>query len=249
MKRPAFQFYPADWLRDTALRTCSIKARGLWIDMICFMHEGSPYGFLKVNHKVILPANLAQMVGLTLQETEGCLNELAEAGVFETDAEGVIFSRRMIRDENIRNARASGGKLGGNPALKVNLPPNLPPNLPDATKDNQKPTPSSSSSTSSNIVVDIERAGETGFDIPDLKTVLAFAETIGLAPWKAEDWFYEMEGCGWLDWLKRPVAKWQPLLNRIKTKWESDGRPDGPNKSKGFTPTTKKEERTTEFGY
>jgi hypothetical protein len=144
-KRPAFQFYPGDWLRDTGLRSCSAAARGLWMDILCFMHEGSPYGYLKVNHKVILAPNLARMCGLTLQETEGCLAELAEAGVFETDEEGVIFSRRMIRDEELRNKRAACGHLGGNPTLKDN--PKVGVCL--STEVKQKPTPSSSSSSSS----------------------------------------------------------------------------------------------------
>ena len=144
-KRPAFQFYPGDWLRDTGLRSCSAAARGLWMDILCFMHEGSPYGYLKVNHKVILAPNLARMCGLTLEETEGCLAELAEAGVFETDEEGVIFSRRMIRDEELRNKRAACGHLGGNPTLKDN--PKVGVCL--STEVKQKPTPSSSSSSSS----------------------------------------------------------------------------------------------------
>lgn len=140
MKRPSFQFYPSDWLRDTALRTCSTGARGLWIDMICYMHEGTPYGHMKVGDKVILPENLARMVGETLVVVEGWLKELKEAGVYDLTEEGVICSRRMIRDESIRNARAQGGKLGGNPSLvgkKVNH------------EVKQKPTPSSSSSSSS----------------------------------------------------------------------------------------------------
>jgi hypothetical protein len=125
MKRPSFQFYPSDWLRDTALKSCSIGARGLWIDMICYMHEGNPYGHLKVNEKVILPANLARMVGITLQEAEGYLDELRLAGVYDIADDGSICSRRMIRDEKLREIRALGGKKGGNPALldgkKVNL--------------------------------------------------------------------------------------------------------------------------------
>ncbi len=149
MKRPSFQFYPGDWMRDSALRSCSVGARGLWMDMLCLMHEGTPYGYLKVNLKVILPPNLARIVGSTLPETEGWLSELEDAGVFSRDQDGAIFSRRMIRDESIRQSRACGGKLGGNPALKdnhkvgekvgnkVNLPANL------------QPTPSSSSSSSS----------------------------------------------------------------------------------------------------
>lgn len=144
MKRPSFQFYPSDWLRDTALRTCSIGARGLWIDMICFMHEGNPYGHLKVGNKVILPVNLASMVGATLTDVEAWLDELRLAGVYDLDSDGTIVSRRMIRDENLRNIRAASGKLGGNPALK------------DVSKVNQKvkqnTTPSSSPSTSFNSV-------------------------------------------------------------------------------------------------
>ena len=138
MKRPSFQFYPGDWLNDAALRLCSVGARGLWIEIICLMHQGSKYGHLKVNHKVILTPNLARMVGADLTDVQGWLNELESAGVFSRDKEGCIFSRRMVKDEKLRNLRALGGKLGGNPALKkVNLNTNL------------KPTPSSSSSSSS----------------------------------------------------------------------------------------------------
>lgn len=149
MKRPSFQFYPGDWLNDAALRMVSIGARGLWIEMMCLMHQGSEYGYLKVNGKVILSSNLARMSGATLSETEGWLGELESAGVFSRDESGCIFSRRMIRDEKIRESRAAGGSKGGNPMLlkarqgseevenKVNLQPNL------------RPTPSSSSSSSS----------------------------------------------------------------------------------------------------
>ncbi len=150
MKRPSFQFYPGDWMRDTALRSCSVGARGLWMDMICLMHEGTPYGYLKVNHKVILSANLARMVGATLHDTEGWLDELRAAGVFsENDSDG-IHSRRMIRDEDVRMRRAEGGVKGGNPALmppkkrKVNLNANLPP-----TPSSSSSSPSASSPSSS----------------------------------------------------------------------------------------------------
>ena len=139
MKRPSFQFYPSDWLRDTALRSCSTGARGLWIDMICFMHEGSPYGYLKVADKVILPSNLARMVGESIEVVADWLIELQEAGVYDMD-NGAIFSRRMIRDEELRQKRAEGGKLGGNPNLKVNHKV--------IQEDKQKSTPSSSSTSS-----------------------------------------------------------------------------------------------------
>jgi hypothetical protein len=92
MKRPSFQFYPSDWLRDTALRTCSTGARGLWMDMICFMHEGNPYGYLKVGNKVILSKDLARMVGEDLRLVEEWLDELKEAGHRVNDSK---FSTKM----------------------------------------------------------------------------------------------------------------------------------------------------------
>jgi len=121
------------------------------MDMICFMHEGTRYGVLKVGSKVILPSNLASMVGATLQDVEGWLEELESVHVFDRDENGAIMSRRMIRDENTRELRAAGGKLGGNPVLKqgkVNLQPNLKDNLKSETKVKQNPTPSSSSTSS-----------------------------------------------------------------------------------------------------
>lgn len=72
---------------------------------------------------------------------------------------------------------------------------------------------------------------------PTEKEVLEYAvNTIGLAEWKARDWFHEMEGCGWLDYQKRPIEKWQSVLARVRTKWEADGRPKSPPISKSNAP-------------
>lgn len=152
MKRPAFQFYPGDWQRDAALRSCSVGARGLWIEMICVMHQADPYGHLVVNERGIEPDTLARMVGASKREVGGWLLELEDAGVFSRE-QNVIVSRRMVRDESVRKARAEGGKLGGNPALKdnhkvgekVNHPPNLQPTpsssvLQSSSSEQQNPT-------------------------------------------------------------------------------------------------------------
>lgn len=135
-KRPSFQFYPGDWLRDTALRSCSMQARSLWIDMLCYMTDTEPYGYLKVGNKVILPVNLAPMVGLTILDCETLLQELREAGIFSEDEQKCIFSRRMVKDEETRKKRAEGGILGGNPALKVKKNKPLKVNLNHNLKDN-----------------------------------------------------------------------------------------------------------------
>jgi hypothetical protein len=152
---PAFQFYGSDWLRDPGLRSCSLAARGLWIDMLAFMHEAEPYGHLRLNRKDIEPAVLARMVGSALKETEQLLHELEDAGVFSRTEDGTIFSRRMVRDQELRERRAQYGPLSAtNPAvprkkdtekdtIKDTFTPSLPPSL------GGSPSSSSSSSSSS----------------------------------------------------------------------------------------------------
>jgi hypothetical protein len=139
-KRPSFQFYPADWRKDTALQRCSIAARGLWIELMCIAHECEEYGKLGQNGEAFSHKTLAKLVGLSPQTCKKLLAELERNKVFSRDDNGIIFSRRMIKDEELRNIRAKAGSMGGNPDL-----------LGDLVKQNgkQKPTPSSSSSYSS----------------------------------------------------------------------------------------------------
>lgn len=65
-------------------------------------------------------------------------------------------------------------------------------------------------------------------EYPPWELVKAFADQVGLAEWRARDWFDEMEGCGWIDHQKRPIFKWQSVLMRVKAWWDADGRPSGP---------------------
>jgi hypothetical protein len=44
VKRPAFQFYPADWRNNAKLRRCSEAARGAWMDVLCVLHDSDEYG-------------------------------------------------------------------------------------------------------------------------------------------------------------------------------------------------------------
>lgn len=131
MKRPSFQFYPGDWMHDTALRSCSLEARGLWIDMLCLMHQGQPYGHLTVGQKRIELPVLARMVGATDKAVKKSLAELEDAGVFTRTSAGIIYSRRMVRDEEIRQVRAAGG-------VKSLDHPNVPKQKEGPPKDHRK---------------------------------------------------------------------------------------------------------------
>jgi hypothetical protein len=112
-KRPAFQFYPKDWREDLALQSCSLAAQGLWINMMCLMHAGTPYGHLAVNGHPMADADASRLLGVSLAEYRRLVKELETKGVPGRDSGEVLFSRRMVRDEHIRAVRASSGSLGG----------------------------------------------------------------------------------------------------------------------------------------
>lgn len=143
-KLPAIQFYPADWRKDPAVQSLSFHDRGIWFEILCLMHESEQRGKLLLNGKPMPEDALARLLGLDKQNLTKTLNTLIEYGVASRDEDGVLFNRRMVRDEKLREIRKKAGSLGGNPFL-VNQNPNQ---KPSKTKKqvNQKPTPSSSAS-------------------------------------------------------------------------------------------------------
>jgi hypothetical protein len=116
-KLPAIQFYTGDWLKAPDVRSVSYAARGLWFDMLCLMSESAPRGFLTVNGKPVSPDLLARMTGGSADEVSRLLTELDSAGVYSKDDRGIIFSRRILRDEKKRAQARRFGKKGGNPLL------------------------------------------------------------------------------------------------------------------------------------
>lgn len=143
MSNPWMKFYPSDWRADPALRVCSIGARGLWMEMLCLMHEASPRGSLLVNGKPVNDKMLANLCGLPPRDCAVLVGELEDAGVFSRDADGTIFSRRMRRDEERAARDKSNGGKGGNPKVKgvgsgVNPPdnPTPTPQKPEARDQN-----------------------------------------------------------------------------------------------------------------
>ncbi len=117
MKRPWLKFYPADWRSDPRLRMCSLAARGLWIDLISYMHEGEPYGHLGLYgiHPTI--AEISGLVGRPEREVAAAFSELVAKGVCDQSDDGAIVSRRMVRDKAKDERDQANGKGGGNPEL------------------------------------------------------------------------------------------------------------------------------------
>lgn len=125
VEHPWFKFYPTDWRADQMLRLCSAAARGLWLECMCLMHEAKPYGHLLVNGRAITEAQLANLTGIPASDIGGLIAELDAAGVFSRTDDGVVYSRRMIRDAQ----RAAAGSVFGKRARTLELTPGVTPGV------------------------------------------------------------------------------------------------------------------------
>lgn len=122
------KFWWQDWQRDPALRSCGLAARGLWMELLCLAHEGEPYGHVVINGRAATNMQIAKIVGHPEKDIAKLLHELEYAGAFSRTDQGVIYSRRMVRDKEISDQAAIDGKSGGNPVLRKGAKPPVPSN-------------------------------------------------------------------------------------------------------------------------
>ena len=98
-KQPAFLFYTGDWKKDPNLSKCSAATRGIWIDLLCAMHENGRTGI--ITGTVV---ELAQMCRCSESEMSTALNELSRNKTAKIrkcphpSTECLITNRRMNRE-------------------------------------------------------------------------------------------------------------------------------------------------------
>jgi hypothetical protein len=103
---PWLQFYPSDWLSDS-VSGCCLAAQGLWLRMLFIAHNSQRYGYLEADGKAIPDEQVARRCGCSsVEEYRNLLAELFSAGVPARTTDGVIYSRRMARDQVDRDGAA-----------------------------------------------------------------------------------------------------------------------------------------------
>lgn len=110
------QFFPNDWMSDTELRLLPIEARGLWIDLLCIMHQSeSGYRLEYFADGLAKPIDAKRLSLLANTSEEICevlLRQILSASVASKDDDGFIFSRRLKRDRDLRKVRSEAGRKG-----------------------------------------------------------------------------------------------------------------------------------------
>jgi hypothetical protein len=113
------KFFWADWLSDPGLRACPATARGIWMDMLCVAAAHDPPGYVAVKNRALTVRDISRLTGEEIPAVEQALKELEGQNVFGRTRQGVIYSRRMIRDskKTEKMAQRAGVAKGGNPTL------------------------------------------------------------------------------------------------------------------------------------
>lgn len=118
------KFYPQDWKGDEGLQMCSLAARGLWMEMLCIMWGNG--GYLKIGDNPLDEMHLTRTTGADIDQIRSLLHELENFGVLSRNRNGVIYSRRIVKEEIIgRKNRENGKKGGAAKHLKNKAPQNL----------------------------------------------------------------------------------------------------------------------------
>lgn len=99
-KKPSFQFYPGDWLKDPLLMMCEPATRGIYIDLICGMHELDQSG--KITGTVSQLARLARCSEAEMVRALENLTETNAATVTHRNEKVTVENRRMSRDYKLR---------------------------------------------------------------------------------------------------------------------------------------------------
>lgn len=123
--RPWMPFYTADWTTNLKLKRCTHEEKGVWIDVLCLMHESEEYGVLRWPLGELAGAVRTTVKVLKSLVEKGVLKG-AEAGasceaqtftpthgrkrgptvtILDSQAGPIWFSSRMVEDEYKRLAK------------------------------------------------------------------------------------------------------------------------------------------------
>lgn len=237
MKRPSFQFYPADWRNNAKLRRCTEAARGAWADILCILHDSDEYGVLR------WPLDdIARAAGVSIKAArELAQKEVIKGGdngmedfIYTTrhagrDGEPFVliektsapcwFSSRMVVDEFVRLRRGGvtrfsaenqppNGKPTGTPTARVGSP------VGDGA------TSSSSSSSTTVVCASASPSTATKFKKPEKAELGLYAEKLGVPPLEVSKFVDYYESNGWRVG-RNPMKSWQAAMRNWKNNMQA----------------------------
>lgn len=150
-KKPSFQFYPGDWMKDPKLSMCQPASRGVWIDLMCAMHENEQSG--EIAGTIV---QLARICRCLPNEMDAALKDLGVTKTADvTMCNGIVTVRNRRMYEDAKERKQGRDRVQKHRAKK---------------NGNADVTPPSSSSTSTSVEneeTDVSSKKKKGTRIPD----------------------------------------------------------------------------------
>lgn len=107
MNQPYIPLYVGDWMKDPKLSLCSPATRGVWIDLICRLHELDQGGRITANVQ-----QLARLCRCSDVEMHSAITELLttdSAEVYERNGLFTIICKRMRKVAELSAKRKQAG--------------------------------------------------------------------------------------------------------------------------------------------
>jgi uncharacterized protein YdaU (DUF1376 family) len=122
--QPYLPLYVQDFLSDEKLAYCSASSTGVYIRIMCLMHKSETYGKILLKQKFKqsdkqiknFASQLAVQMPYDFNTILCALEELVDSKVLSEEPCALI-QKRMVRDDEISEARALSGKKGGKNSL------------------------------------------------------------------------------------------------------------------------------------
>lgn len=212
MKRPWSQWYWGDWMSDPGLRMSSPAARGIWMDMLCIMHQSEPEGYLLLNGDAVTPDKLAVYSGCNADAARQCMDELLLHGVTSVTDDGIFFCRRMVRDAERRGGtrdrvRKYRKKRKSNADSNADVTPVL-------EASNHKPegeTPLPPEQGDEAPPAKKKKRERPKFIKPTIEEIRAHAKHLDFADLDAEEFMAHYEANGWMAG-RVPLKCWRSAI-------------------------------------
>lgn len=103
-KLPWFKFFPSRWKGDTELSMCSPATRGVWIDLLCAMHQSGRTGILRGTFDQLARAARCSTAELSQALTDLQTTSAADVTIRNNDV--TVVNRLMKQEDKERKDTA-----------------------------------------------------------------------------------------------------------------------------------------------
>lgn len=118
---PAMPWYWGDWFKAPDVRSLPRETRCVWFEMLGLMWESNERGYLTINSKPMSDFAKANALGFGEEVDKYLAQEklIEETGLFSRrENDNAIFSRKILKDLELREKRQNSGSQGGKASAK-----------------------------------------------------------------------------------------------------------------------------------